>query len=345
MLLHKDWPAVYCSCFPPFVYCRYVGLLVLLMDFKSLAVQVLEQNRRALARALTLIENEDDGAIEILDYLFPNTGLALRIGITGPPGAGKSTLTNQLIRFFRQRNQTVGIIAIDPTSPFTGGAILGDRVRMNENALDPGVFIRSMATRGSLGGLVRQAQEAADLMDAGGLQVIIFETVGVGQIEIDIMEAADTIVVLAVPDAGDMIQSMKAGLMEIGDLFVVNKADLDGSGRMKADLEYALHLRESKPVWAPQVFLCESRKGIGIDRVVENIFMHIEHLQQTGEWLRKRERRFRQRVRKLVETKLNREFWNNGRKELLDRHLQNSGGHISPYQIADQLLSDSRFND
>jgi len=318
--------------------------MVLKMDLKTLAGQVSEQNRRALARALSLVENEQDGYIGVLDQLFPQTGQALRIGITGPPGAGKSTLTNQLIKFFRQSSQTVGIIAIDPTSPFTGGAILGDRVRMNENALDSGVFIRSMATRGSLGGLVRQAQEAADLMDAGGFHVIIFETVGVGQIEIDIMEAADTVVVLTVPDAGDMIQSMKAGLMEIGDLFVVNKADLDGADRMKADLEYALHLREAQKTWLPGVFLCESRKGSGTDQLGKQILAHAQYLQNSGEWLKKREARFRQRVRKLVETRLNHEFWNTARTELLDNRLNNSPDQISPYRVADQLLGDSRFS-
>ncbi len=196
---------------------------------KNLIEQLLNSDRRAVARAISFIESDNNLTSEYLKELYNKVGNAYRIGITGPPGAGKSTITNQLTKFYRKQNKKVGIIAVDPTSPFTGGALLGDRVRMTDVGMDQGVFIRSMATRGSLGGLSKKAIDAADILDAAGFDIVILETVGVGQSELDIAQAADTTIVVLVPESGDSVQAMKAGLMEIADLFVLNKCDRPGS--------------------------------------------------------------------------------------------------------------------
>ncbi len=212
--------------------------------FAALLQAFREGRRGALARAISVVEDERAGFEALLHTLYPLAGRAQRIGVTGPPGAGKSTLTADLIEAYRKRGETVGVVAVDPTSPFTGGALLGDRIRMNDVGLDEGVFIRSMATRGSLGGLAVTTKEVADVMDAFGFDRLIMETVGVGQSELDIAGAADTTVVVLVPESGDSVQALKAGLMEIADLFVVNKADRPGGQRLARDIEMMLHLRE-----------------------------------------------------------------------------------------------------
>ncbi|MGH7553578.1 MAG: methylmalonyl Co-A mutase-associated GTPase MeaB, partial [Longimicrobiales bacterium] len=199
--------------------------------------------RAALARVISLVENQRDGFQELLSALHSRLGRAHRIGITGPPGAGKSTLTSALVRYYRAKGERIGIVAVDPTSPYTGGALLGDRIRMNELALDDGVFIRSMATRGSFGGLALTTKEVADVMDAFGFDRVILETVGVGQSELGIASAADSIVVVLVPESGDSIQAMKAGLMEASDIFVINKADRPGAERMAREVSMMIHLR------------------------------------------------------------------------------------------------------
>ncbi|CAN5761910.1 hypothetical protein BH23GEM9_BH23GEM9_36740 [soil metagenome] len=209
------------------------------------------RNRVALTRVISVVENQRAGFREMLDEFHVRLGRAHRIGITGPPGAGKSTLTAGLIRHYRARGETVGVIAVDPTSPFTGGALLGDRIRMNEMSMDSGVFIRSMATRGSLGGLALTTKEVADVMDAYGFDRVIVETVGVGQSELDIAAAADSTVVVLVPESGDGIQAMKAGLMEAADLFVINKADRSGADRLAREVSMMLHLRSGEMLRAP----------------------------------------------------------------------------------------------
>ncbi len=246
-------------------------------------------------------------------------------------------MTNQLIKMFRSSGLTVGVIAVDPSSPFSGGAIFGDRLRMNDIVSDPGVFIRSMATRGSLGGLARQAPEVADVLDASGKDIIIYETVGVGQVELDVMSAADTVVVVTVPDAGDIIQAMKAGLMEIGNIFVVNKADLSGADQMKSDIEYVLQLKESKNNWHPNVRLTESKKGTGVSEVFNDINAHFQYLKDQGILHDKRNQQIKERVRILVNEHISQQFWTEERLEIITDCIK-SENRVSPYAIAEKLL-------
>jgi LAO/AO transport system kinase len=238
----------------------------------SLADRVLAGDPRALARALSLVEDESPDAAALMAALYPRTGRAWTLGVTGPPGAGKSTLVDQVARVLRARGVSVGIIAVDPTSPFTGGAILGDRVRMQAHAGDAGVFIRSMATRGHLGGLAGATADAALLLDAAGRECVIIETVGVGQAEVDIIRTADVCVVVLVPGTGDEVQALKAGIMEIADLFVVNKSDREGADRMVAAVETVLGLAAlDAGAWTPPVLKTEATRGVGVQQVLEAI--------------------------------------------------------------------------
>ena len=238
----------------------------------SLADRVLAGDPRALARALSLVEDESPDAAALMAALYPRTGRAWTLGVTGPPGAGKSTLVDQVARVLRARGVSVGIIAVDPTSPFTGGAILGDRVRMQAHAGDAGVFIRSMATRGHLGGLAGATADAALLLDAAGRECVIIETVGVGQAEVDIIRTADVCVVVLVPGTGDEVQALKAGIMEIADLFVVNKSDREGADRMVAAVETVLGLAAPDAgAWTPPVLKTEATRGVGVQQVLEAI--------------------------------------------------------------------------
>lgn len=302
--------------------------------------RIITGDRQAIARAMTLIEDETMESYTLLDALFSHSGKAYRIGVTGPPGAGKSTLTSQLTRIFRKEQKTVGIIAVDPTSPFTGGAILGDRIRMMEHALDDGVFIRSMATRGSAGGLARQASEMADILDAAGYDIIIFETVGVGQVELDIAGTADTTIVMIVPESGDMIQSLKAGLMEIADIFVLNKADRPGADRMQKDLEYVLHLREPEDNWSPRVFKTVATSAEGVEAVRRELENHRHVLQNANLLKVKRDARLQRQIEAILSGKLKERFWNDQRKKMLQAYLDKSSSRISPYLLAEKLLAE-----
>src|SRR5579862_4467631 len=235
------------------------------------AQQVRTGNVRALARAITAVENRDPPAEALLERISPFTGGAYMIGVTGAPGTGKSTLVNRLAAHYRSRDATVGIVAVDPTSPYTGGSILGDRIRMQGHAGDEGTFIRSMATRGSLGGLARATADVALLLDAAGKQIILIETVGVGQDEIDIVRLADCTLVLLVPGLGDDVQSMKAGLMEIADIFVINKAEREGADRLAQQIEAMLHLAPRSDRWQAPIVRTTASEGVGIAPLVETI--------------------------------------------------------------------------
>jgi LAO/AO transport system kinase len=306
-------------------------------------------HRPALARVISIVENGRPGFEALLNALHPHLGRAHRIGITGPPGAGKSTLTAALVQHFRRQGLRVGVVAVDPTSPFTGGALLGDRIRMNDIALDDGVFIRSMATRGALGGLALTTREVADVMDAFGFDRVLIETVGVGQSELDIAAAADTTVVVLVPESGDSIQAMKAGLMEAADLFVVNKADRSGADRLARELSMMLHLRLGQVMkgtpahhgvdlrrmraapdaiqapaavraalaappppdagWEIPVLKASAESGEGVEQLERTIAAHAAWLDGSGERSRRRRRRLTERVREQVARRLQQIAW------------------------------------
>lgn len=308
------------------------------MASNPLLAEFLSGSRRALAKLISAVENDGVLAREMLDELYAKVGRAYRIGITGPPGAGKSTLVDQLAKTIRGEEKTVGIIAVDPTSPFTGGALLGDRVRMTDITTDPGVFIRSMATRGSLGGLSQKAQDAADVLDVFGKDFVIFETVGVGQSELDVVEAADTVVVILVPESGDSVQAMKAGLMEIADIFVLNKADRDGAQRAVRELEAILHLRPNAP-WNPPVSATVASHGKGIAEVWQRIQEHRDFLLHDQRLVAKRKQRLEKKIRALVSRRLRQEFWDEEARQLLSQSLDNfQNEKLSPYRIVDELM-------
>jgi len=252
------------------------------MKSQALLERLFDGDRVALAKLITLVENRHPDTTAILSAIHPRCGRAYKLGITGPPGAGKSTLVNRLIALLREKDYRVGVVAIDPSSPFTGGAVLGDRIRMQAHALDNHVFIRSLSTRGSHGGLARATQHVVQLLDAFGHDFVLIETVGVGQTELDVMGLADTTVVVLVPEAGDTIQTMKAGLLEIADVFVVNKADREGALRIKTELEAMLHLRPSAE-WSVPVLLTEAAgSGKGLPELLATIEHHRAHHAQHG---------------------------------------------------------------
>ncbi|HEU0052105.1 MAG TPA: methylmalonyl Co-A mutase-associated GTPase MeaB [Longimicrobium sp.] len=326
--------------------------------------------RTALARAISMVEDGRPGFEALLHALHPRMGEAHRIGITGPPGAGKSTLTSKLALHFRGAGETVGIVAVDPSSPFTGGALLGDRIRMNNISTDPGVFIRSMATRGALGGLATTTKEVADLLAAYGFARVILETVGVGQSELEIAGTADTTVVVLVPESGDSIQAMKAGLMEIADVFVINKADRPGADRLAQELEVMLHMRlgdmpanaghhgvslksvgkaaregakaaaEEAGAWAIPVLKTVAQNGEGLDELARTIDLHRGYLAASGELSARRRARLAERVRAVVERRLQRLAWVSGAGErvLADSLAALEAGEASPYEVAERIV-------
>ena len=343
----------------------------LIADRSSLLAAFDAGKPAALARAVSMVENQRDGFEQLLSTLHPRVGRARRIGITGPPGAGKSTLTTQLVSAYRTAGMRVGVIAVDPTSPFTGGALLGDRVRMESVALDPGVYIRSLATRGSLGGISSATRSVADVLDAFGFDRIIIETVGVGQSELEVARTADTTVVMLVPESGDSIQALKAGLMEIADIFVVNKADRPGAERVRNDIELMLGMRgghameapahhgidlkaianpgkaareaarkEQAETWTPPVVLTVAHKGDGMSDLAAFLDRHHRYLEESGDLRVRRRRRLRDQVMDVAEQRLRRRLWNDGEVlAFIDAVIPRiESGEVSPYGIADELL-------
>jgi LAO/AO transport system kinase len=249
-------------------------------DFQSWIDALRSGDARTLARAISIVENRSPAWADLLKALFPQTGHARILGLTGAPGAGKSTLVDQLAKHYRKENRTVGIIAVDPTSPYTGGAILGDRIRMQNHFSDPGIYIRSMATRGSLGGLARATADVATVMDASGRDLIMIETVGVGQDEVDIVRLADVTVVILVPGMGDDVQSIKAGIMEIADIFVINKSDREGAERVEREIRALQSLAIRSDHWTPTIVKTVASDGTGINELVAAIAEYEQYLQK-----------------------------------------------------------------
>ncbi len=307
------------------------------MTPEELVPGVRERRPRALARAISLVEGGGAARAELIRRLYPETGRARVVGVTGPPGAGKSTLVDRLTRHLRARGETVGILAIDPTSPFSGGALLGDRIRMQSLYTDPGVYIRSMATRGALGGLARASHDAVDLLDAGGFDWVLLETVGVGQDEVDVVRSVDTVLVVTVPGLGDDIQAIKAGLMEIADVFVINKADREGVERTVRDLESMLNLAETRSDWRPPLVKTVASRDEGIAEVVAEIERHREHLAASGELAARRRALLRMRVEAILKERvLAAADAGLGLEREIERGLE---AHDDPYRLADRLFA------
>lgn len=302
--------------------------------------KIMAGDGRSVARAITMVENRDPARYKLLAGLR-NAGAETRIiGLTGPPGAGKSSLVDRLISEFRRQGFNIGIIAVDPSSPFTGGAILGDRVRMQQHCTDPGVFIRSMGARGNLGGLAPATREAAQILAASGKDLVFVETVGVGQSELEIMKLADTTVLVLTPAAGDSIQTIKAGIMEIADIFVVNKADLTGAKRLAREIRAMLHATAREASWDPPVIETETISGIGTAELADAINNHFQHLQSSGKLVERRNRQNQEEVVEIIATLLR--DWLNGEASE-DIHLNEVlfnlyKGEVDPYRAAEDIL-------
>ena len=301
--------------------------------------ELIEGRTPALARAITLVENGDDRATALLEGIHRRTGRAYRIGVTGPPGAGKSTLVGGLAERYSDAGGNVGIVAVDPSSPFTGGALLGDRIRMHAAAAHADVFIRSMASRGELGGLARTTSEVADLMDAAGKDPIILETVGAGQAEVEVARTADTILVVLSPESGDSIQALKSGIMEIADVYVLNKSDREGAKRLSIEIESMLDYRKMHDDHRPQVVMTVARDGDGIDELVTAIAAHRTFLESTGKLEERRRARLHRRIALLVNERISERML--ARRAEVERMVDAvMAGDETPRAAADRILTE-----
>lgn len=311
---------------------------------QQLVEDLLAGNRRAAARLISHIENDDPQKRELLKEIFPHTGRAHVIGVTGAPGSGKSSLVDCLMQQMRSEDLKLGVIGVDPTSPFSGGAILGDRIRMQDHALDPDIFIRSMGTRGSLGGLARATREAIQVLDAFGKDIIIVETVGVGQSEVDIVKTADSTMVVLTPAGGDSVQTIKAGIMEIADLFVVNKADLPGAQRTTTEVNLMLDMKEDKK-WRPPVLQTVLLKGEGVEAVWKSLQDHRRFMEESGQLMEIRRDRIRRELTEQVEYLVKTQIWNRVKEQiefdsLVEQIVLRSR---DPYSAAYELLEKIDF--
>jgi LAO/AO transport system kinase len=312
------------------------------VSITALVEQMRTGAQRPLARLISMVERQDPAVPAIMQQLYPPVGNAYSIGITGPPGAGKSTLVDRLTAVLRQKGLTVGIIAADPTSPFSGGAILGDRIRMQQHYLDPGVFIRSMATQDRHGGLSPSAKDVIKLMDAAGKDIILVETVGVGQTELDIVETTDTTIVVLVPEAGDAIQTLKAGLMEIADIFVVNKADRDGADRLMAELHMMREMQPTPAGWDVPIVATQAHRDIGIEALDRHIEAHHRFLEASGELQRRRAQHRRNELWALVEQRVRQRLTQRVREDRALAALVEQVMHaeLDPHTAAARILDD-----
>ncbi len=319
-------------------------------DIDRLMAEFREGGVRALAKTISIVENGHPSFEEVLSQLHPDVGTAHRIGITGPPGVGKSTLVQGLARHYRRSDNTVAVVAVDPTIPFTGGALLGDRIRMESIALDDGVFVRSMATRGASGGVAITTREVCDVLDAFGFDRILIETVGIGQSELAITGTADTTVLVLVPESGDGVQMLKAGVMEIADVYVVNKSDRLGADHLMTEIQDMLAIRAELPSapdaqcngdWNPPVLRTVAIDDEGISEFVEALERHADAMRSTGALDRRRGERLKMHTRDVVNRSLQRHIWqvSNGRQRLEDGLTRVVSGAISPYQLAEEIVA------
>lgn len=305
----------------------------------ELSKRIVAGDVRAVARAITCIEDDHPDRTQILRDIFPHTGKAKLIGITGTPGAGKSSLVDCFIYYLRSQELSVGVVAVDPTSPFTGGALLGDRVRMQDHALDSGVFIRSMGTRGSLGGLSRNTKDAVRVLDAYGCDVIVIETVGVGQSELDVMNIADSTIVMLTPGGGDTVQAFKAGIMEIADLFVINKADLPGVGKLQTEVEQMLDLAKHDLPWRPPIVRTISTKNQGMAQLWKEIIRHHDFMQHSGQWEKRRARQLQDEVLEIVQYRLYQQIQGDLQSGSFQEFLTEVAGRQNdPYSAAEAII-------
>jgi len=311
----------------------------------ELVDKMLEGGQQSLSRLISMVERGTPEVPEIMKQVYPCLGKAYSVGVTGPPGGGKSTVVDRLTAIARSKGLTVGIIAVDPTSPFTGGAVLGDRIRMQQHYLDDGVFIRSMATRGSRGGLPRTARSVIKLLDAFGKNLVLVETVGVGQTELDIMEAVDTTIVTLVPEAGDTIQTMKAGLMEIADIFAVNKADRPGADQLVIELESALMLNPRRTEWEVPVLATQAVNNIGIEELYEHMERHRHFLESSGRLAQRRQEQRKQELLETMEERIRVSILTLMKRDeqLAAAWRKVENAELDPYSVADEVMGNKEL--
>jgi LAO/AO transport system kinase len=316
--------------------------MVLKSEIQNMVKRVTSGDARALARAITLVENRAPESSELLKALFPRTGRAKVIGLTGSPGAGKSTLVDQLAREYRKQEKTVGIIAVDPTSPYSGGAILGDRIRMGSHFADPGIYIRSMATRGSLGGLARTTADVTSVLDASGRDIILIETVGVGQDEVDIVRLAEVTVVILVPGMGDDVQTIKAGIMEIADVFVINKSDREGAERVEREIRAMQSLAAREDNWTPPIVKSVASAGEGIVELSSAISSYQDFLSRSGLAHRKQVDNWRERLLEMLRDESMRQVLQQHGEEAITRYAAEIADHKrDPYSLMEEIVGSS----